>query len=193
MTQEDFAHFMETGKSYISALESGTMNPTLDMMVRHASFFGVEHYELSNPKLPVPSFAQLPAATRKAINQLLKRQQAAKEKVTAVKQLEREEGKPGRAKQLHTLVAAGFFKRSRTAKEAFAKLNPTVAKRDLNAHNEEIGKINVTLSSGRFLKLLDKFEPAPGSTAVRFVMKDPNVINYLDRQAGSKDLAADAE
>lgn len=184
---------MGTHKPYISKLEKGQMNPTFDVLVNYAAFFGVQYYELGNPKVPVPEFDQLPAMTRKAIKKLRVQKQAEKSNSAKVKALKKEEGVPGRAKQLHNLVSTGFFKKSKTAKDAFLKLNPGLSEQNLGSYNVEISKITVTLSSGRFHKLLDKLEPAPGSTAVRFVIKDPSVLKYLDNPAGTKDMAADGE
>ncbi len=182
---------MDTGSSYISKLEKGLTNLSLEMMIRYAGFFGVKHYELSNPRLPAPTFDQLPATTRKAITKVRAQQQKEKNNLEKTKAVNKADGVPGRAKQLHSLVASGYFKRFRTAKDIFIKLNPGVSKKELNTFAEEIGKITTTLSQGKFPRLLDKLEPAPGTTAVRFVIKDPNIINYLDGPVGTKDMAAD--
>lgn len=193
LTQQDFAYFMDTDSSYISKLEKGLTNLSLEMMIRYAGFFGVKHYELSNPKFSTPAFDQLPAGTRKAITKLKTQQQKTKDSAEKTKAANKAEGVPGRARQLHGLVASGYFKRSRTAKDIFIKLNPSVPKKDLHAYAEELGKITTTLSQGKFPRLLDKLEPALGSTAVRFVVKDPSVIKYLDGHGGTRDLAAEGE
>ncbi len=159
---------METGNNYISEVENGSANPSFEILIRYATFFGVEYHQMGNPDYPVPTFEQLPAATRKAITQLKKQQDAAKAKAQETKAANKTDGVPGRAQQLHTLVASGFFKTPRTGKDAFVKLNPNINKKDLGKHSAEIGKIAVTLSSGKFAKLLDKLEPVEGSTAVRF-------------------------
>lgn len=182
---------MDTSQKYISDIEKGESNPSLETIIRYAVFFGVEYFEFANPKYPVPTFDQLPFITRKAIQAHRKKQQSEKTKVEQRKATNKAEGIPGRAKQLHALLESGFFRRSRTAKEAFIKLNPGVSKQDLGDYAEEITRITITLSQGKFLKLLDKLEPAPGTTAVRFVTKDPSVINYVDGPVGTKDIAAD--
>lgn len=191
LTQQDFALLMGTAQTYISDVENGSANPSFEMLIQYAAFFGVEYYELGNPNFSVPTVDQLPASTRRAIAKLKTQQRKAKDTADKTKAANKAEGLPGRAKQLHGLVASGFFKRSRTAKDAFIKLNPGIPKDQVGDHLAEIGKITVTLSQGKFVRLLDKLEPAPGSTAVRFVQKDPSVIKYLDGSAGTKDLAAE--
>lgn len=191
LSQRDFATFMDTGKTYISQLEIGTANPTIEILMQYAAFFGVEYYELGNPMFPIPSVDQLPATTRKAIARLKTQQQKTKDTAEKTKAANKAEGLPGRAKQLHGLLEAGFFKRPRTAKDAFIKLNPGMPKDQVGDHLVEIGKITVTLSQGKFVRFLDKLEPAPGSTAIRFVQKDPSVVNYLDEPGGTKDIAAE--
>lgn len=193
LSQLDFAELMSVGKNYISELEAGSASPSLDTVIKYAAFFGVEYYELGNPKYPVPKFEQFPKASRAAIIKLRERQQAIKAKAAEAKAQGKEAGVSGRAKRLHGLIDAGFFNRSKTARETFAKLNPKVKEADYPQYNIEIIKITSTLSSGRFIKLLDKLEPTPGTTAVRFVIKDPSVVKYLDGHAGTKDMAADAE
>lgn len=190
MTQRDFADFMSTKSTYISELENGLSNPSLEMLIRYANFYGVEFYELANPKFSIPRFDQLPPATRRSIHALKKRQQKAKEKAEVQKVANKREGVPGRAKQLHALLATGFFKKPKTAKDAFLKLNPGISRRQLTDHTTEIGKIMVTLSQGRFLKLLDKLEPMPGTNAVRFVEKVADQAGYTDLH-GSGDIAAE--
>ncbi|PPK99511.1 helix-turn-helix domain-containing protein [Parapedobacter indicus] len=180
LTQRDFADFMNTKSNYISELENGLSNPSLEMLIRYANFYGIEFYELANPNFPIPSFDQLPSATRKAIHTLKNRQQKAKEKVEVQKKTNKQEGVPGRAKQLHTLLEAGFFKKPKTGKDAFLKLYPGISKKQLTDHTAEIGKITVTLGQGKFLKLLDKLDPAPGTTTVRFVEKAVDQTGYAD-------------
>lgn len=193
LTQQDFADLMETGKSYISQLENGAMNPSLEIMVKYAHFFGVRFFQLADARFPEPPFEKLPAASRKLITQIKKQQQTVKSKQEQQKALSKEEGLPGRAKRLHALVEAGFFKKPKTAKEVFSRLFPKVKKEDFPSHATEQNLILTTLSKGRFLKLLDKLEPAPGTTAVRFVVKDASVVKYLDGATGTKDMAADGE
>lgn len=191
LSQRDFASFMDTGKTYISQLELGIANPTFEILIYYAAFFGVEYYELGNPDFPVPTFDQLPAATRRAIHKLKKQQREAKEKAEVEKAANKEEGVPGRAKQLHALVASGFFKKPKTAKNAFLKLHPGITEKQLSDHTAEIGKITVTLSQGKFPKLLDKLEPAPGSTAVRFVEKAVGVVSVQSAPNGGISIAAE--
>ncbi len=56
---------------------------------------------------------------------------------------------------------------------------------------KEVGLITATFRGGKFAKLLAKLEPALGTTAVRFVIKDPNVIKYIDTPSCTTDIAAD--
>jgi len=181
---------MGTKSNYISELENGLSNPSLEMLIRYANFYGVEFYELANPKFPVPVFDQLPPATRRSIHALKKRQQKAKEKAEVQKVVNRREGIPGRAKQLHALLASGFFEKPKTAKDAFLKLHPDISKRQLTHHTAEIGKITVTLSQGRFFKLLDKLASEPGTTAVRFIEKTADQSGYAGSHR-SGDIAAE--
>ena len=78
----------------------------------------------------------------------------------------------GLAKSLHGLIEAGFFRKPHTSKEAFLKLNPNIIPTQLSAADRKaIARITGTLTRERFLLLLDKLAPLPGSTAVRFVEK----------------------
>ncbi len=193
LSQSEFAELMGTATPYISEAERGMISMGLDNLDKYAAFFGVEYYEFGNPKSMPPDFDALPAASRRAIEKLRKRQQQAKAKTVAEKAAQKEDGLPGRAKRLRGLIDSGFFKRPRTAKDAFAKLNPTIKKTDYHLHALEVNKITITLGQGRFIGLLDKLEPAPGTAAVRFVEKDPTVIKYLDGPSGTKDMAADGD
>ncbi|PPK99514.1 hypothetical protein [Parapedobacter indicus] len=85
---------------------------------------------------------------------------------------------PGRAAQLHALIDKGFFKRPKTARQAFAKLNPGIPESTFGNYTEELTKITGTLSKGKFAKLLNKLEPKGKSTAVRFVVKAANQADY---------------
>jgi transcriptional regulator with XRE-family HTH domain len=45
-SQEDFAHHADMDRTYISGLERGVRNPTLDVIVKLARALGVEPAEL---------------------------------------------------------------------------------------------------------------------------------------------------
>lgn len=192
LTQDEYAGLLSTDQSYINKLEQGKLNPSLETMQAHADLFGVLCHELMNPAIEIPPIAEMPAKIRKAA----KAAQKARSQKEADQQAQKEAGKPiyqtGTAKQLHQLIADGFFKRPRTSKEAYeklhGKLNPGRQPEEIQ---KAIGTITGTLRNGRFAKVLAKLEPTPGSTAVRFVIKDPNIIKYPDAHAGTKDIAAD--
>lgn len=191
ISQEELAVLLKTSRTYISKLERGLVSVQLETINDIASVFGVKHYQLLNPTMPAPLHEKLPALTRKALNKLKQQQGTVKDQAEKLKRAQKEEGIPGRAKQLLALVDSGFFKKPKTAKEAFMKLNSNVSKKSLNNYSAEIGKITVTLGQGRLIKRLDKLEPVPGSAEVRFVIKDPAVVKYFDGPTGTKDMAAD--
>lgn len=192
LTQKEFGEFFGLVANSINIYESGKNAIGVDKLEIFARAFGLRHFELANPAFPIPEIGRMSAPLRKYIAKINKaRTEKAVQNVA-----KRAEGEKiyttGRSKQLHALVEAGFFKRSRTAKDAFLKLNTGLKAKTLTTDQQkEVAKITSTLSSGRFVKLLDKLEPAPNTAEVRFVIKDPGVIKYLDPQAGTKDMAAD--
>ncbi|SEN13605.1 Helix-turn-helix [bacterium A37T11] len=176
LTQKYLAKSSGITLTYISVIEKGDSSVGLDILEKLANFFGVEYYEMGNPNFPVPSFDALPQKTKRAIAQLEKEKLAAAAKAAQKKAEDKKDGKPGRAKQLHTLIANGFFDQAQTAKNTFKALHPNIPEADYAAYTVEIGKITNTLSSGKFEKLLDKLEPIKGSTAVRFIRKGVDKI-----------------
>jgi len=178
LSQRDFADFMNTGNNYISELENGLANPSFELLICYAAFFGVKYYQLGDPDFPIPSLDQLPASTLRKITELEKAKQAAAAKILKEKAEQKEKGLPGRAAQLHALINKGFFKQPKTARQVFAKLNPDIPESAFGNYTEELTKITGTLSKGRFAKLLDKLAPKGKSTAVRFRVKAVDQEGY---------------
>ncbi len=182
---------MDTGATYISEAERGEVSMGLDNLEKYAAFFGVEFYEMSNPEFPLPDSQDLPSASRKAIARLRKATESAAEEMARQKAEAKQAGKPGRSKQLYALIDAGYFKKPRTVKDAFHKLNRGTASRTLTPDEQtELGRITATLSQGKFLHLLDKLDPEPGSTPVRFLDKAPATVPYPET-LGHTGMAAD--
>ena len=178
LTQEDYATLMQTGASYIGKVERGEVSIGLENIEKHADFFDVLYYQFVNPEFDPLKFDQLPTSTRRKIAQLEKAKQDATAKMLKEKAEQKEKGLPGRAAQLHTLINKGFFKKPKTARQAFAKLNPDIPESVFGNYTEELTKITGTLSKGKFARLLDKLEPKGKSTAVRFVVKAANQADY---------------
>lgn len=191
-SQQDLGELTGLGVTYINLLESYSVSAGLDSMARIADVFGVKFYAFVNPGLPLPAPAQLPTSTKRYLRQKTKDQEAKTAERDKLKQVGEKIYKTGVAKGLHGLIDSGFFRIPRTANEAYRQLNGISIRKKLTAaQQKEVGKYTVTLSQGRFPKLLDKLEPAPGSIAVRFVARTPGTIAYLDGPAGTKDMAAD--
>jgi len=175
LSQGEFGAFFRLSKSTINTYESGKYAIGVDKMEMFARAFGIRHFHMANPTFPIPEWTSIPLKFRRYIDKVIKE----RERIAAEKQHKKAVGEPiyrkGRSKQLQGIFEAGFFSKSRTAKEAFFKLNPDVSKNQLTEiHQKEIASITSTLSSGRFAKLLDKLEPLPGSIEVRFVEKAVN-------------------
>lgn len=176
LTQEEYADtYLNGNKSYVSQLERGKIDIQVNSMDQHAKHFGVRYFQLANPEFPIPLLEEMPATIRRIAAKVAKK----REKAEAERDAKREAGekvyKTGTAADLHNLIVEGFFKKPRTSRETYLKLNPDVNSGSLtNDQNKAIGNITGTLSKGRFAKLLNKLDPAPGSTAVRFVEKERN-------------------
>lgn len=192
LTQKEFGEFFGLISSSINTYESGKYAIGVDKLEIFARAFGLRHFQLANPAFPIPAIEKMSAPFRKYIAKINK----ARAEKASQNETKRAEGEKiyttGRSKQLQGLIESGFFSRSRTAKEAFFKLNGRLKSKLLTPDQQkEVAKITATLSSGRFIKLLDKLEPSPNTAEVRFVIKDPSVIKYFDTPGGTKDLAAE--
>lgn len=192
LSQQQFGEFFGLSQNTIRSYESGNHSIGIDKMEMFARAFGLRHYQLANPDFVFPPKEKLPADLRRYIAKV----ERLRQQLTAANDTKRSAGEriyqTGRSKQLYGLYESGYFSRSRTVREVFYKINAYPKTKPLSPDEQkELARITSTLSGGRFLKLLDKLEPAPGTTAVRFVMKDPNVIKYIDTPSGTKDMAAD--
>ena len=190
LTQEEFAKIFGLTQPTIGAVEAGA-NIGIDRMELFASVFNVSYFELANPKNPIPELADMSEVVKKAAAESKIRE----DKQATTKRTKLATGESlyhiGTAKALHELVSAGFFKRSRTSKETYLKLHVDLSENSLTAeHRRSISSLTTTLSKGRFAKLLDKLAPLPGSTAVRFVEKTADKVDYTDG-SGSAGIAAD--
>ncbi len=174
LEQQQIAKLIGKSPGHITQIENGNKDIQIKTMQECAIAFGVNHFELANPNHPIPTLAEMPAKIRKAA----KAAEKARQQKEAAQQAQKEAGKPlyqtGMAKQLHQLVAEGFFARPRTSKDTYEKLHGKLKPgRVPEEIQKTIGTITGTLRNGRFAKLLDKLDPAPGTTAVRFVIKTP--------------------
>jgi len=152
----------------------------------------VLYYQFVNPEFNPPKFDELLASNCRKIAQLEKAKQAATAKMLKAKAEQKEKGLPGRAAQLHALISNGFFKKPKTARQAFARLNPGIPESAFGNYTEELTKITGTLSKGKFAKLLDKLEPKEKSTTVRFVVKAADQTGYGNPDS-SINIAAEKE
>ncbi len=172
MTQELLATLMGTRGAYIVMVEKGKVGIGLANLEKYARFFGVTYYEMGNPDYPVPTWDELPPASKLKIN---KAKDAIASQAQDRKVVYRD--RTINAKQLHELYAGGYFGVPRTSRETFRTLRPDIPESEYPKHFRNIAKISDTLSKGKFAKLLDKLEPVAGSTSVRFVIRDPAVTS----------------
>lgn len=191
LSQRDIGELTGLGETYIGLLEHGSVSVGLDNIVKVADLFGVAFYDFLNPDATLPEQTLLhPDAQRH-----LSEKQSAQEKRVKAQEKRKDAGEKiyttGTAKRLHALIEAGFFNKPRMAKDAYRQIHDLTGTETLTSTQQrEISRITATLSQGKFLNTLDKLEPEPGSTAVRFIAKATNSIPYPDTP-GHTDMAAD--
>jgi len=168
-----FAEMHHTTPSYLSRIESGRHNPSLETMQQYADTFGIAFYELANPDFPIPPLSSMPLPTRRAVERFRKEQQQKEAEREHLKETGSGVYATGLARTLRSLLEEGFFRTPRTSKKVFLKLHPDADPDALTPEQHEaIGRITGTLVRGRFPKLLNKLEPLPGKRAMRFVEKE---------------------
>lgn len=79
LTQEEFADFHKTDKSFITKVENGKTAVGIDLMEAYAETFGVEYYEMGNPNFKIPALSKMPAALHQYIAKVKEERNARKQ------------------------------------------------------------------------------------------------------------------
>src|SRR5690606_6939216 len=78
ITQEEFAAIHKTDRSFIAKVENGKTAISIDLMEAYSGSFGVEYYEMGNPKFRIPTLSKMPAALRQYIAEVKEARKARK-------------------------------------------------------------------------------------------------------------------
>jgi len=105
LTQGEFADLHNTGGPFINLVENGKTAVSIDLLEAYAATFGVEYYEMGNPKYRIPSLRRMPEALHEYIAQVKEARKARKLepglKITAY---------------LDPIIDSGFLKTPKTAR-----------------------------------------------------------------------------
>jgi transcriptional regulator with XRE-family HTH domain len=135
LTQEEFASYMQTGAAYIRKILKGKTSVGIDILEKYALFFGVQYYEMCNPKFPIPSFESMPATLRNYVKQM--KSERLEKKGTPRQKL---------APFVDDVLATNFLKTAKTADEFAEHIKYKVT--------TEPGKISVLLTSTKRNKIV---------------------------------------
>lgn len=106
LSQEEFAVYMETGPAYIRSVIKGGVSVGIDIIEKYAVFFGVQCFEMLNPKFPIPSVRRMSPE----LNQYLK-------EVILNRKNKKAEPSQKLAPFVDEVLATDFLRTAKTARE----------------------------------------------------------------------------
>lgn len=136
-----------------SNIENGGKNIGIERADQVAAAYGLRYYEMSNPKFPIPDFADLPAETQA--------------KIVAMrdKPKKNRDYKNDLAGELDKIIESGFISQPRTAEEIWQQLPEELRKKVKPV------RISDLLGKEPRKSMVTKIRPLPGTgRAYRFIV-----------------------
>lgn len=142
--QHDIGELSDLTQPEYSNIENGEKSIDIDRVDQVAEAYGLRYYEMSNPKFPIPAFAELPAKTQAKILEIRDRPKKTKNY------------KIDLAGELDKIIESGFIDQPRTALEIWEQLPEELRKKVKPV------RISDLLGKEPRKSLVTKIPPLPG-------------------------------